>query len=78
MEDIAKYSFLVQVASDDYVLLNSFGYKEEEKFRERVTRNIMKAIAGMSNIKSINIFPIYEAGAEEYLEDFANEDSGDN
>jgi len=57
-EDRANYAFLVQVSSTDYNLLNSFGYKTEGKFQDKITRRIMTALADYPHIVAINIVPV--------------------
>lgn len=54
-EGFGQYAFLVTVCSNDYDLINNFGYRREENFHEEIRRTIMKALAEHPHLTSIDI-----------------------
>jgi len=51
----AQYVFMVQLVTNDYDIVNSFGYKSEDRFIENIRRKIMRALAEHPHLTSIDV-----------------------
>ena len=71
----ASYAFLVQVDTKDYDLVNSFGTKAEDDFKEKIIRKIMTSLAEHADVIAISIDPII--GMREFMEQEIEEEVED-
>jgi hypothetical protein len=65
----ANYSFLIQVATDNYDLVHDFGYKREEEFVRNMRGRLLKCVADYPDILMISVNRVNAGYEDEEIED---------
>ena len=56
--DVAKFSFVVEVATSDPRILADLSYQGEGELREKVRKKLMQALSDFPYLAGIKIFPV--------------------
>lgn len=56
--DVAKFSFVVEVATSDPRVLSDMSYRTQTDLQENVRKRLMKAMSDYPYLAGIKIFPV--------------------
>lgn len=56
--DVAKFSFVVEVATSDPRVLSDMSYRTQADLQENIRKKLMKAMSDFPYLAGIKIFPV--------------------
>ena len=56
--DVAKFSFVVEVATSDPRILSDMSYRKQTDLQEKVRKKLMQALSDYPYLAGIKIFPV--------------------
>lgn len=56
--DVAKFSFVVEVATSDPRILSDMSYRKQTDLQENVRKRLMKALSDYPYLAGIKVFPV--------------------
>jgi hypothetical protein len=56
--DVAKFSFVVEVATSDPRILSDMSYRKQTDLQEKVRKKLMQALSDYPYLAGIKVFPV--------------------